>query len=61
MSLRKERLLSIIAKKVGPDGSVVDVPLDDDPTDQSLIDTLGGKGDLVTVGYVGQWGNPYDL
>lgn len=52
---RKERSMAIVAKKVGSDGSVEDIYLADDPSDQSLIDTLGGQGDLVTVGYVGRW------
>ena len=55
MGLRKERLLSIVAKKVCSNGSVKDVELDCDPTDKQLVDELGGQGDLVKVGEVGQW------
>ena len=45
--------MTITAKKIGPDGSVVDVPLDDDPKDIDLINALGGEGqsDIVTIGW----------
>ena len=52
---RKERPVSIVAKKIGSDGSVENIFLDDDPDDQRLIDALGGGGDLVTVWSVGPW------
>ena len=49
--------MTITAKKIGPDGSVVDVPLDDDPKDIDLINALGGEGqsDIVTIGWIYSW------
>ena len=49
--------MTITAKKVSPDGFVVDVSLDDNPTDVDLIKALGGEGqsDIVTIGQVYSW------
>ena len=49
--------MTITAKKISPDGSVVDVPLDDDPTDINLIKALGGEGqsDIATIGQIYSW------
>ena len=49
--------MTITAKKISPDGSVVDVSLDDDPTDIDLIKALGGKrqSDIVTIGWIHSW------
>ena len=49
--------MTITAKKISPDGSVVDVPLDDDPKDIDLINALGGEGqsDIITIGWIYSW------
>ena len=49
--------MTIMAKKIRPDGSVVNVPLDDDPKDIDLINALGGEGqtDIVTIGWIYSW------
>ena len=49
--------MTILAKKIRPDGSVVDVHLDDSPNDIDLINALGGEGqtDIVTIGWIYSW------
>ena len=49
--------MTIMAKRIRPDGSVVNVALDDDPKDIDLINALGGEGqtDIVTIGWIYSW------
>ena len=51
--------MTIIAKKVCPNGAVEDVPLSDSPYDPEIIRSFGGnpegKDDYVTIGLVYPW------
>lgn len=47
--------MAITAKRVSPDGSVEDVHLNDNPDNMDLINALGGRGDIVTLGWIFSW------
>jgi hypothetical protein len=47
--------MSIDAKRIDAAGDVITIQLPDDPSDVDLIKVLGGKGDLVTRGWIKEW------
>ena len=48
--------MSIDAKRINSTGTVSTVTLTtDDPSEVDILDALGGKGNLVTLGRIGPW------
>lgn len=57
-SYERRKPVPIIVKKVCGNGSIEDIWVSDDPTDQELIDALGGQGNLVTEK---QWEDQWEI